>query len=165
MSSSSSSVVASRNIQHEGSFEYEADVFYYCGEKSPMWTAWKIENIGRRFFGCPNFKVSDCEFFKWHDTELSERAKILLHEMKKENGAFKRKNRNFNSRGNNEDELAELKAELRELKVEMRTKKDQLGLAMQNLKHLNREKNMCLIGMCIAWIICMVGVSGFFENK
>ncbi|KAK8590074.1 hypothetical protein V6N12_024457 [Hibiscus sabdariffa] len=91
-----------------------------------MWTTWKTKNIGIRFFGCPNFKVADCGFFKWHDVELSERAKNLLHEMKKENDALKRKIRSFNSRNNQEDELIELKAEIIELKVEMKTTKDQL---------------------------------------
>ncbi|KAL4303694.1 hypothetical protein GQ457_10G014190 [Hibiscus cannabinus] len=75
MSSSSSSVVGDRNIQHGGSFEYKGDVLCYCGKKSQMWTTWKTENIDRRFFNCPNFKVAGCGLFKWHDVELSERAK------------------------------------------------------------------------------------------
>ncbi|KAL4364123.1 hypothetical protein GQ457_04G028820 [Hibiscus cannabinus] len=157
MSSSSSSVVGGRNIQHGGSFEYNGDVFCYCGEKSQMWTTWKTKDIDIRFFGYPNFKVADCGFYKWHDAELSERAKIVLHEMKKENDVLKRKIRSFNSRNNQEDELTELKAELIELKVKMKTTKDQL-------RRLNRENNMYLIGMCIAWSICMVGISGFLSN-
>ncbi|KAK8555200.1 hypothetical protein V6N13_037441 [Hibiscus sabdariffa] len=157
MSSSSSSIVCGRNIQHGGSLEYKGDVFSYSGEKSQLWTTWKTENLGRRFFGCPNFNVADCGIFKWHDAELSERAKNLLHEMKKENDALKRKIRSFKSRNNQEDELIEFKAEIIELKVEMKTTKDQM-------KRLNREKKMYLIRMCIAWSICMVGISGLLSN-
>ncbi|CAH1452358.1 unnamed protein product [Lactuca virosa] len=51
-----------------------------CDEPVGRWTSWKPENPGRRFLGCPNYKMSvfeslndmekDCKFFEWIDPPL-----------------------------------------------------------------------------------------------
>ena len=77
-----------------------------------MWTSWKETNLGRRFFSCPNSRVSvshlcfckfinlmqcyiDCDvfllqdnqyrFFLWCDPELCQRAKVVINNLTKEN--------------------------------------------------------------------------------
>ncbi|KAK8714694.1 hypothetical protein V6N13_042045 [Hibiscus sabdariffa] len=57
---STSSCASSKKSKSKGwsgaNWEYDGEeIFCYCGVKCPMWTAWKnTENIGRRFFSCPN---------------------------------------------------------------------------------------------------------------
>ncbi|XP_062080217.1 uncharacterized protein LOC133784969 [Humulus lupulus] len=43
---------------------------YDCGFESIIRTSWTVDNPGRRFYGCPNYKrnVNDgCRFLRWID--------------------------------------------------------------------------------------------------
>ncbi|KAG6510592.1 hypothetical protein ZIOFF_028617 [Zingiber officinale] len=67
------------------------NILCYCGLRATLWTSWKETNPGRRFFSCPKFRVSfiyiklGCDFFLWHDPELSERTKTIINHLKMDN--------------------------------------------------------------------------------
>ena len=46
----------------------------FCGSKALLRTVHTENNIGRRFYGCPNYKSNiQCDFFKWFDPPISPR--------------------------------------------------------------------------------------------
>ncbi|CAH9100685.1 unnamed protein product [Cuscuta europaea] len=53
--------------------------------KAPLWTSWTDKNPGRRFHGCPNYEKDGCGFFEWHDEPLTDRARHVINELKREN--------------------------------------------------------------------------------
>ncbi|KAL4353003.1 hypothetical protein GQ457_06G017740 [Hibiscus cannabinus] len=89
--------------------------FCGCGDKCPVWTAWKnTENIGRRFFGCPNFKTKNCYFVLWIDEILPKRARSLIYQLKNENDEL------CHSNGSIENGCVEkIKSEMDEMKKKM----------------------------------------------
>ncbi|KAG6492066.1 hypothetical protein ZIOFF_047016 [Zingiber officinale] len=60
-------------------------ILCYCGLRATLWTSWKETNPSRRFFSCPKFRERGCGFFLWHDPELSERAKGIINDLKRDN--------------------------------------------------------------------------------
>ncbi|KAL4379499.1 hypothetical protein GQ457_02G023790 [Hibiscus cannabinus] len=84
-----------------------------------LWTTWKRKNAGRRFFGCPNFKNYECKVFRWHDEDMSDRAKFLIYEPKKENEELRKVN------------LLNEQFEVQQMKLELKSMKKQLVLAGQ----------------------------------
>ncbi|KAL4333259.1 hypothetical protein GQ457_07G003310 [Hibiscus cannabinus] len=114
MSSFSSNEDNKSNVVSSVSWEYTGEVLCNCGLKCPMWTTWKRKNAGRRFFSCPNFKNSDCKFFRWHDEDMSDRAKFLIYELKKENEELRKVNLS-----NEQFEVQQMKLELKSMKKQM----------------------------------------------
>ncbi|KAK4271141.1 hypothetical protein QN277_019878 [Acacia crassicarpa] len=54
----------------------------HCGLFARLYTSWTEQNLGRRFFGCRNYQQGKgCCFFKWHDSEMGERAKDVINEL------------------------------------------------------------------------------------
>ncbi|GLU15841.1 hypothetical protein SLE2022_323000 [Rubroshorea leprosula] len=53
-----------------------------CGKFAPRWTAWRDSNPGHRFYGCLDFREEDvskkCDYFVWHDTDFTQRAKDVI---------------------------------------------------------------------------------------
>ncbi|OMO62431.1 Zinc finger, GRF-type [Corchorus olitorius] len=51
---------------------------------APRWTSWTNANLGRRFYGCPNYKdrAKCCKFYLWHDPSLCDRGKEIVLELK-----------------------------------------------------------------------------------
>ncbi|KAF8047165.1 hypothetical protein N665_0192s0006 [Sinapis alba] len=43
--------------------------FCFCGLEANIRQAWTDKNPGRRFYGCPRYKVNGCKFFAWFDEE------------------------------------------------------------------------------------------------
>ncbi|KAK4264571.1 hypothetical protein QN277_025730 [Acacia crassicarpa] len=53
-----------------------------CGLFARLYTSWTEQNLGRRFFGCINYKHGrGYGFFKWHDDEMGARAKDVINEL------------------------------------------------------------------------------------
>ena len=44
-----------------GSIDLGVSVMCYCGEKAALRTARTLKNKGKKFWGCPKYKVSDME--------------------------------------------------------------------------------------------------------
>ena len=49
----------------------------YCGYVSSLRTAWTEHNAGRRFMSCVN-GVRGCNYFRWIDPPLSNRAGVVI---------------------------------------------------------------------------------------
>ncbi|KAK9290541.1 hypothetical protein L1049_008711 [Liquidambar formosana] len=44
-----------------------------------VWTSWTENNLGRRFYGCPNYKANgSCGYFKWLDPPICIRARRII---------------------------------------------------------------------------------------
>ncbi|KAL4376858.1 hypothetical protein GQ457_02G030250 [Hibiscus cannabinus] len=52
----------------------------YCGVRSKLTTSWTYENLGRRFWGCGNYRnrVKGCKFFSWYDPTVTEMSKAVI---------------------------------------------------------------------------------------
>jgi hypothetical protein len=59
----------------------------YYGLTSYMKTSWTETNLGRRYFGCPNFKYgTHCKFFEWVDKgEVNARSCQVIPELRARN--------------------------------------------------------------------------------
>ncbi|KAH1039355.1 hypothetical protein J1N35_041098 [Gossypium stocksii] len=53
----------------------------FCNKLAPRETSWSDLNPGRRYYGCPNFRVGGCGFFKWYDDKLCNRANEVIREL------------------------------------------------------------------------------------
>jgi hypothetical protein len=55
----------------------------YCGLTSYMKTLWIEINLGRQYYGCPNFRVgTHCKFFEWVDKdEVNARSRQIIPEL------------------------------------------------------------------------------------
>ena len=49
----------------------------YCGAPAPIKVSRTSDNPGRRFFGCQNYKVQPCAFFKWVDEDDGIESRML----------------------------------------------------------------------------------------
>lgn len=49
-----------------------------CPARCPLRTDWTVENAGRRFWSCPNFKDQRCDFFVWEDEPFPEQARKTI---------------------------------------------------------------------------------------
>ncbi|KAK8627952.1 hypothetical protein V6N13_063667 [Hibiscus sabdariffa] len=127
------------------------EMFCDCGNKCPMWTAWKNSpNLGRRFFSCPNYRTKDCGFLRWVDEPLSESARFLIYELKKEN-----------------DTLQKLSEDYSRAKcvLEMKKLHKQITMIMEKVDSFKREKydieraDSIVDDTCIGvdWIKCANG--------
>ncbi|GKV12638.1 hypothetical protein SLEP1_g23760 [Rubroshorea leprosula] len=47
-----------------------------CGKFAPQWTTWRDSNPSCRFYGCPDLRK--CDYFVWHDTDFTQRAKNVI---------------------------------------------------------------------------------------
>ncbi|KAK8516319.1 hypothetical protein V6N13_047026 [Hibiscus sabdariffa] len=145
---SASSCASSKKSESKGwsgaNWEYDGEeIFCYCGVKCPMWTTWKnTENIGRRFFSCPNYRTKKCGFFRWIDEPMSERARFVIYELKKKNEELKK------SKKTNED------GEMEEIKLKMIEMQRQVSMAIETVDLHRREKHRVLKWMILAWMIC-----------
>ncbi|KAL3618180.1 hypothetical protein CASFOL_038501 [Castilleja foliolosa] len=53
-----------------------------CGIQVEVMTEWTVDNPGRRYEACPNYKIpSSCGFFRWIDEEMCSRSKHLIPEL------------------------------------------------------------------------------------
>ncbi|KAK6775791.1 hypothetical protein RDI58_026792 [Solanum bulbocastanum] len=44
-----------------------------------MQTSWSDRNPGRRFWSCPHYEATNCNFFRWRDKErVDERSRFIL---------------------------------------------------------------------------------------
>jgi hypothetical protein len=59
----------------------------YCGLTSYMKTSWTETNPGRRYYGCPKFRVgTHCKFFEWVDKdEVDARSRQIIPELRARN--------------------------------------------------------------------------------
>ncbi|XP_075665016.1 uncharacterized protein LOC142634605 [Castanea sativa] len=76
---------ASASALSEGSLRRRAPRMCYCPspQKPVLVVSWTENNLGRRFYGCPNYWVGKkCKFFQWVDDEICERGKVLIPEMR-----------------------------------------------------------------------------------
>ena len=57
-----------------------------CGFRAARMTTWKLANAGRRFYTCHNWMNEEirCRFFQWLDDDYTDRAKYLIHMLKKD---------------------------------------------------------------------------------
>ncbi|KAG6510084.1 hypothetical protein ZIOFF_028092 [Zingiber officinale] len=81
---SSSSTSLTRRCMNDEQGE-TPHILCYCGLRATLWTSWKETNPSRRFFSCPKFRERGCDFFLWHDPELSERTKGIINDLKRDN--------------------------------------------------------------------------------
>ncbi|KAK8545101.1 hypothetical protein V6N13_066409 [Hibiscus sabdariffa] len=153
MASSSTSSPRGPQSKEYSSAEREYDgeeVLCNCGDKCPMWTAWKnTEYIGRRFFGCPNYKIKTkkCQFILWVDGILSERATSLIYQLKTENDKLR------HSSGSIENVSVE------KLKFEMEEMKKEMSMMVETYERRNKK---LFRWMVIAWIICVSLIIGSY---
>lgn len=80
------------------------------GQQSPLATSWTAENLGRRFYGCANFRSGGCGFFRWYDAEVCERGKDIMIWLNE------KKNQLRESNGRLRAELTELRKVIQNLK-------------------------------------------------
>ncbi|CDY20424.1 BnaC02g23920D [Brassica napus] len=57
----------------------------FCGLPATVAQAWTDKNPGRRFYGCPRYKLGDhCKYFSWYDeeegTKWQKRALLEAHD-------------------------------------------------------------------------------------
>ncbi|PPS19545.1 hypothetical protein GOBAR_AA01026 [Gossypium barbadense] len=45
-------------------------------------TSWSDLNLGRRFYGCSDFRDGGCDFFKWYDSKKCDCATELLRQLR-----------------------------------------------------------------------------------
>ncbi|XP_075645054.1 uncharacterized protein LOC142616049 [Castanea sativa] len=76
---------ASASTSSEGSLRWRAPRMCYCPspQKPVLVVSWTENNLGRRFYGCPNYWVGKkCKFFQWIDDDICECGKVLIPEMR-----------------------------------------------------------------------------------
>ncbi|KAL4340360.1 hypothetical protein GQ457_08G016130 [Hibiscus cannabinus] len=63
-----------------------------CGVPAALRTSWTKDNLGRKFFGCPNFqkKARNCLSFKWFDAKILDRTKVVIVGLLKSKGAMEK---------------------------------------------------------------------------
>ncbi|KAL8509809.1 hypothetical protein ACS0TY_016872 [Phlomoides rotata] len=68
-----------------------SSVLCKCFEEARLRTSWTDANPGRRFHGCRYWTVDGggCDFFKWSDPEMSERARTLILNLLQEKNRYK----------------------------------------------------------------------------
>ncbi|KAK5785739.1 hypothetical protein PVK06_040355 [Gossypium arboreum] len=54
----------------------------FCNKLAPRETSWNGFNPDRRYYGCLDFRVGGCKFFKWYDDKLCNRANEVIHELR-----------------------------------------------------------------------------------
>ncbi|KAH1047605.1 hypothetical protein J1N35_038389 [Gossypium stocksii] len=54
----------------------------HCNKLAPRDTSWSDLNLGRKFYGCLDFQDGGCDFFKWYDGKMCDRAIELLRQLR-----------------------------------------------------------------------------------
>ncbi|XP_057768008.1 uncharacterized protein LOC130988235 [Salvia miltiorrhiza] len=83
-------------------------------------TSWTEDNPGRRFYGCRNWKTKNCGYFDWMDEPMSERAKEVINDLKRENLKLLKFKESSRSSIDVDSEIAKLWDVLQALKEESR---------------------------------------------
>ncbi|KAH1038272.1 hypothetical protein J1N35_040015 [Gossypium stocksii] len=71
------------NVVTSSRKEYVYDglaVKFHCNKLALRDTSWSDLNPGRRFYGCLDFQDGGCDFFKWYDGKMCNRATELLRQ-------------------------------------------------------------------------------------
>ncbi|KAL8456452.1 hypothetical protein ACS0TY_034603 [Phlomoides rotata] len=103
-----------------------------------MVTAWKGDNVGRRFYGCEKYpNPGYCNFFKWRDDPVCDRARQIFLGLLNKMNDLREENRKLvillekldemsrilhDENGILEKEMRELKKENQLLKLQMKEK-------------------------------------------
>ncbi|KAL8484410.1 hypothetical protein ACS0TY_026906 [Phlomoides rotata] len=68
-----------------------SSVLCKCLEEARLRTSWTDANPGRRFHGCRYWTVNGggCNFFKWSDPEMYERARTVILNLLQEKNRYK----------------------------------------------------------------------------
>ncbi|KAH6765700.1 hypothetical protein C2S52_016683 [Perilla frutescens var. hirtella] len=89
-STSSTDSMASR--RRWGADLQEGTGYCDCGVRVLLWTSWTNKHPGRRFYDCRNYapakdgiQKQGCNYFKWIDSEIGDRAKDVINGLKAEN--------------------------------------------------------------------------------
>nr|XP_023907692.1 uncharacterized protein LOC112019403 [Quercus suber]POF16806.1 hypothetical protein CFP56_72915 [Quercus suber] len=73
----------SSSVSTGGSLKKRGPTTCFCNEKLVLVVSWTLENLGKRFYRCPNFWAGrKCNFFQWRDDEICERGKVLIPEQR-----------------------------------------------------------------------------------
>ncbi|KAH1090039.1 hypothetical protein J1N35_017296 [Gossypium stocksii] len=73
------------NVVTSSRKEYAYDgpvVKCHCNKLAPRDISWSYLNPGRRFYGCSDFRDGGCDFFKWYDGKMCDRATQLLRQLR-----------------------------------------------------------------------------------
>ncbi|XP_062119512.1 uncharacterized protein LOC133833955 [Humulus lupulus] len=122
MSYSNNSINSGRRYEEELQFNKP---ICDCGFESVIRTSWTVDNPGRRFYDCPNYKrnVNNCcQFLRWIDP---------IH------GA-----RNMNNLGGLFRKLEEIEANVKQLQILVEERNDEVDRMLKLLKNV---KFGCLI--------------------
>nr|POF21312.1 hypothetical protein CFP56_33063 [Quercus suber] len=77
---------AAMSASSEGSLRRRAPrMCYFLSLEKPMLVVfWTENNPGRRFYGCPNYRVGKkCKFFQWVGDEIYECGKVIIPKMRR----------------------------------------------------------------------------------
>ncbi|KAH1082348.1 hypothetical protein J1N35_022109 [Gossypium stocksii] len=73
------------NVVTSSQKEYAYDgpaVKCHCNKLAPRDTSRTDLNPGRRFYCCSDFQDGGCDFFKWYDEKMCDRATELLRQLR-----------------------------------------------------------------------------------
>ncbi|RYR29227.1 hypothetical protein Ahy_B01g053576 isoform A [Arachis hypogaea] len=72
---------------------------YHCGVRSSIWTAWKCDYPGRRFYECSGYETSTrCSFFQWYDPEPPARYSDVIRKLLETNEVIRSENMELKKR-------------------------------------------------------------------
>uniref|UniRef100_A0A803LRA0 GRF-type domain-containing protein n=1 Tax=Chenopodium quinoa TaxID=63459 RepID=A0A803LRA0_CHEQI len=101
-------------------------------------TVKKGPNIGCKFFGCPKWSDTECNFMKWVDCtnrddlrfQIFERETTIV-ELEMQKSMLEDKVRRLQGKKGNYEEVQEMKAEVSQLRIElMRSSRNEYNLTM-----------------------------------
>ncbi|KAH1097738.1 hypothetical protein J1N35_014659 [Gossypium stocksii] len=161
--------------------EYAYDgpaVKYHWNKLAPRDTSWSDLNLGRRFNGYSNFRDGGCDFFKWYDGKMCDRATELLRQLRdsernlwEENLALRKNAMDliaFDGNHNGGSSVVGIEVEggrsICGVEEEVALRKKMLTMK-QKIKVMNKEKSMYKILFSCS-LLCIVCIStGFFFGR
>ncbi|KAK4267858.1 hypothetical protein QN277_024586 [Acacia crassicarpa] len=121
--------------------EWRSSMMCHCGLFARLYTSCIEQNPDRRFFECRNYQQGrGCGFFKWHDSEMGERAKDVINELP---GHVENLNdRNAGLRTMDEGGVA-------------RNVEDNIASIYANMRKNERRLKQTLFALFITWLFCL----------
>ncbi|XP_010687375.1 uncharacterized protein LOC104901482 [Beta vulgaris subsp. vulgaris] len=120
-----------------------------CARELVLRTAKRGANVGQKFYGCPLWPDTKCDFFKWYNEQGSEvddlrfqifEKETTLTEMEYEKSLMAEKIKKLQLKKDNlEEDMQEMKFELSQLRIEV-------------LKMSRNEKNLTL-ALFVSWLV------------
>ncbi|XP_050215892.1 uncharacterized protein LOC126666995 [Mercurialis annua] len=134
MPTSSSSSTRIRQRSNEYTSDENRVLWCNCrvSRIAPLYTSWTEKNPGRRFYGCVNYKNGGCNFFEWHDKEMTGRAQHVINNLIAENEIIM--DRRCKRRNNYGEDVDTLWQEFKLLKISEEKRNEDLFEARKKMK-------------------------------